>query len=192
MFDGVSRPTARGLWMLAIAIVAVEIAFAAMLVWANTVAEQVHGQRIEQVALADAGMARPGDLADDAFRAVSLPAQDCCATTPLVARIILPPEAMQLADPALLIVSVHDNMLVYIDGQLAAGPGAQDNVSLTGRRPHLAEGRPGRARRGRPGHGRHDQRLLDPGPAARQQPGHVRRHLRLHHLHRHPERALGR
>jgi two-component system, NarL family, sensor histidine kinase UhpB len=137
MFDGVSRPTARGLWMLAIAIVAVEIAFAAMLVWANTVAEQVRGERIEQVALADAGLALPRDLADDAFRQVSLPAQDCCATTPLVARITLPPEAMQLADPALLIVSVHDNMLVYIDGQLAAGSGAQDHVSLTGRRPHL-------------------------------------------------------
>lgn len=129
-----AAPPAARTWALSAFIIALQILFAAALVWANAIAERAPGRLIDHVAMADTGTATPPD---SEFTPTALPGEACCATTPLVFRTTLTAADAALADLAVLIPSAHDNALLYINGTLIAGQGEANGQTTLSRRPIL-------------------------------------------------------
>ena len=117
-------------WPTAVTILTLLIACCVGLLFVNIIAEQVSGRRVTDVLAAD----MPGD----AFVPRTLPHWHCCATTPMRIRTTLDAETAAARDPAVLIVSAHDNARLLVDGALVAGegPGAGDPTNWS-RRPRL-------------------------------------------------------
>lgn len=129
-----NAPPAARVWALPLFIIALQIVFAAALLWANAIAERAPGRLIDHALIADAGVATPPE---SAFTPTALPGEACCATTPLVFRTTLTAADAALTDPAVLIPSAHDNALLYIDGALIAGQGEANGQTTLSRRPIL-------------------------------------------------------
>ena len=129
-------PTAFRAWSLALLIILLQLLFSGGLLWANTVAESAPGRQIARAALAEAGDRDPAALPDAAFASEALPAWRCCARTPLVFRTRLTEADARLSAPAVLVPSAHDNVWLYVDGDLIAGQGRFDST-VTSRRPQL-------------------------------------------------------
>lgn len=123
-------------WILALAIIALQLLFAGLLLWANLIAEQAPGRRIDRLGLADTGAPFASRLPDTAFAQTTLPAGRCCGRGPLVFRTRLTLDDLKLDQPSLLLPSAQDNAWLYIDGQLVAGLGRADST-VTSRRPML-------------------------------------------------------
>lgn len=121
-FEPLGTPT-RGAWIIAAIIVMLQLALSAGLFWVNSIAEDAHGRRVEDVGAAEAPGAGYVHLPDGAFETARLPRQGCCSSGSVIIRTHLTAADAALAEPAILIVSVYDNAMVYIDGQFAAGFG---------------------------------------------------------------------
>ena len=130
------RPTAARAWGLAAAIILLQILFSGALLWANQVAESAPGRRVATVGMAEAGARNPAGLPDSAFAALPLPIGRCCGQTPLVFRTRLTEADARLTAPSLLIPSAHDNVWLYVDGDLVGGQGVPE-ATVTSRRPQL-------------------------------------------------------
>lgn len=117
-------------WPTAAAIFLLLVACSAGLLFVNVDAERVSGLRVTDVLAADT----PGE----AFVPRTLPHWHCCATTPMRIRTTLDAETANARDPAVLIVSAHDNARLFVSGVLVAGegPGAGDPTNWS-RRPRL-------------------------------------------------------
>jgi signal transduction histidine kinase len=128
----------RHTWTLALIIVTLQLALSAGLAWVNLMVEDIPGRRIVELGAAEAAGAIYQNLPDSAFHTVRLPRDRCCSTTNLVFRIRLTEAEASMPDPAVLIVSAHDNALIYIDGQLIGGLGrAEGPAPNMGRQPQL-------------------------------------------------------
>lgn len=129
---------ARHTWRLALIIVALQLALSAGLAWVNFKIEDIPGRRVIEVGAAEATGPIYLNLPDSAFHTVRLPREGCCSTTDLVFRTRLTQAESLLRDPAVLIISAHDNALIYVDGQLIGGLGrAESPVPNMGRQPQL-------------------------------------------------------
>lgn len=107
-------------WRLALIVLALQLVLSAGLIWANDIAERVAGRRIGELRIAEG--AAP-NAPDAVFQPTTLPAERCCATSNLVFRIELTGADAALDDPAVLVVSAHDNAALYVEGVLASGVG---------------------------------------------------------------------
>jgi len=117
-------------WPAAAAILMLLVVCWGGLLFVNALAENVSGRRVVEMLASD--------LPGDAFVARTLPHWHCCATTPMRFRTTLDVETANARDPAVLIVSAHDNARLFVDGELVAGdgPGAGDPTNWS-RRPRL-------------------------------------------------------
>jgi hypothetical protein len=135
--SGAGFPAApRRTWGLAAVIILMQILFSGALLWANIVAEAAPGRLVTSIAMASAGERDPVTLPDADFSATPLPVGLCCEPTPMVFRTRLTAADADLAAPAVLISSAHDNVWLYVDGDLVAGQGRPD-ATVTSRRPQL-------------------------------------------------------
>lgn len=125
-----SLNTAPRRWPTAIIILVLLLACCGILLSVNVVAENVPGRRVSEMLASD----MPGD----ALRPVTLPHWHCCATAPMRFRTTLDADTANLPDPAVLVVSAHDNARLFVDGALVAGegPGAGEPTNWS-RRPRL-------------------------------------------------------
>lgn len=133
--DTAARPSMR-VWALALIIILLQGLLSAGLFWANTVAERAPGRLVASLGRADAGRADPERLPDSAFVSTALPFGACCADGRLIFRTRLSAADADLSAPAVLAPSAHDNVWLYIDGDLIAGQGRPDST-VTSRRPQL-------------------------------------------------------
>lgn len=129
-------PASRRAWGLAAIIIVLQVLFSGALLWANLVAEQAPGRRVESVGFADAGGRDAAALPEAAFEAARLPVGLCCGSTPLVFRTHLTAAEAGLTAPAILVPGAHDNVWLYVDGDLVAGQGRPEST-VTSRRPQL-------------------------------------------------------
>ncbi len=137
MFEGRTTPSLSQSWGLAIFILALQIALGGALSYVNLRAEDIPGRRVAQVLVAYPGQYY-AFLPDTAFQATEIPREECCSTDPVIYRTFLSAAESELADPAVLIVSAHDNALLYVDGVLIAGQGRADGApAVTRRQPQL-------------------------------------------------------
>lgn len=105
-------------------------AFCGGLLVINTTAENVPGRRITEMLVAS--------TPDAAFRPVQLPHWECCSTEPIIFRTILDEATARARDPAILVVSAHDNARLYINGVLTGGEGpTTGDPTNWSRRPRL-------------------------------------------------------
>lgn len=123
---------------MALFILALQIGIGAALTYINLRTEDIPGRRIGHVLAAEA----PGEnytlLPDSDFTQTDIPREECCSTRPVIYRTFLQGGEAAAADLAVLIVSAHDNALLYVDGALVAGQGrAGRPPAVTSRRPHL-------------------------------------------------------
>lgn len=129
-------PAPRRAWGLAAIIIVLQILFSGALLWANVVAEAAPGRLIETVAFAEAGARDVASLPDIAFKPARLPVALCCEASPLVLRTRLTADDAGLTSPSVLVPSAHDNVWLYVDGDLVAGQGRATST-VTSRRPQL-------------------------------------------------------
>ena len=110
------------MWGLALIILALQIGLGAALTYVNLRTEDIPGRRIDQVLAAVSATGTYQFLPDDAFLERQIPREECCATTSVIYRTFLTAEEARLHDVAVLIVSAHDNALLYVDGAEDFGP----------------------------------------------------------------------
>ena len=130
-----ARPSTR-VWALALIIILLQVLLSAGLFWVNSVAERAPGRLVASLGMADTGSASPERQPDSAFVTTSLPVGRCCATRSLVFRTRLSAADAALSEPAVLVPSGHDNVWLYVDGDLIGGQGRPDST-VTSRRPQL-------------------------------------------------------
>ena len=105
-------------------------AFCGGLLVVNTIAENVPGRRVTEMLVASTPEA--------AFRQVALPHWECCATEPIIFRTTLDEATARARDPAVLVVSAHDNARLYVNGVLTGGEGpTTGDPTNWSRRPRL-------------------------------------------------------
>jgi two-component system sensor histidine kinase UhpB len=123
-------PASPHRWPTALTILVLLAAFCAGLLMINATAENVPGRRIAEVQVAST----PGAP----FETATVPYWHCCSTEPIIVRTTLDAETAAARDPAVLIVSAHDNARLYVDGALTGGegPSAGDPTNWS-RRPRL-------------------------------------------------------
>lgn len=102
-------------WPTAIGVLLLLAAFCTALLFVNATAENVPGRRVDTVEFAPA----PGAP----FLPAQLPTWHCCSTESMWFRTTLDAETAAKREPAVLIVSAHDNARLFIDGELVAGEG---------------------------------------------------------------------
>lgn len=124
--DPVSQPR----WPTALTILLLLAAFCGGLLVINATAENVPGRRVSELQVA----ATP----EAPFRTVTLPHWECCSTEPIIFRTTLDAETAAARDPAILIVSAHDNARLYVNGVLTGGEGpTTGDPTNWSRRPRL-------------------------------------------------------
>lgn len=133
--DTAARPSSR-VWALALIIIALQVLLSAGLFWVNTVAEQAPGRLVASLGVMDGGKRSYADLPQGALETRRLPYGRCCGGDPLVFRTRLSEADAALTAPAVLIPSAHDNVWLYIDGDLIGGQGQLEST-VTSRRPQL-------------------------------------------------------
>jgi two-component system sensor histidine kinase UhpB len=117
-------------WSTALTIFVLLAAFCGGLLMINATAENVPGRRVDEVQVAATPTAP--------LRTVTLPHWECCSTEPIIFRTILDAETANTRDPAVLIVSAHDNARLYVDGVLTGGEGpTTGDPTNWSRRPRL-------------------------------------------------------
>jgi len=133
-----SPPTSSLTWILAGAILALQLAMSAALLYVNYRTEDIPGRRVAELVAAESSSPRYELLPDAAFAPVTIPREECCETNVVIYRTRMSASEAHLAYPAVLIVSAHDNALLYVDGVLVAGQGRVDGPApAMGRRPQL-------------------------------------------------------
>lgn len=139
MFNSNSSKASKGqIWGLALVILALQIGLGATLTYINLRTEDIPGRRIERVLAAEAPSESYEFLPDSAFSETQIPREECCATAPVIYRSFLREDEAAARDLAVLIVSAHDNALLYVDGALVSGLGrAGRPPAVTSRRPQL-------------------------------------------------------
>jgi two-component system, NarL family, sensor histidine kinase UhpB len=126
------------MWPLAAAIIALQLAMSAVLLYINYRAEDIPGRRVVELVAAESSDARYEAFPDSAFMEVSIPREECCDTNAVIYRTRLSADEAAAPYPAVLIVSAHDNALLYVDGVLVGGQGrAEGPPPALGRRPQL-------------------------------------------------------
>lgn len=126
------------MWTLAAILVAMQLIMSAVLLYVNYRIEDIPGRRVSELVVAQSGSAGYELLPDAAFAPTIIAREECCATRALIYRTHLTHAEANLAYPAVLIVSAHDNALLYVDGVLVAGQGRVNGVApAMGRRPQL-------------------------------------------------------
>lgn len=123
-------PASKPRWPTALIILLLLAAFCGGLLVINATAENVPGRRIDHIQVA----ATP----NAPFRQVTLPHWECCSTEPIIFRTVLDADTANARDPAVLIVSAHDNARLYVDGALTGGEGpTTGDPTNWSRRPRL-------------------------------------------------------
>jgi two-component system sensor histidine kinase UhpB len=131
-------PASRLTWALALVIVALQLALSACLYWVNFLTEDIPGRRIAEVLAAESPTLGYVALPAEAFTQATIPREECCETNAIIYRSQLTAADASARYPAVLIISAHDNALVYVDGQIVGGLGrAEGPAPLMGRRPLL-------------------------------------------------------
>lgn len=125
-------------WLLALAIVALQLAFSIGLLYVNLRTEDIPGRRVSEVLAAESPTRGFVDLPDAAFQLTPIPREECCTTNAVIYRTRLTQQESRLSSPSVLIVSAHDNAMLYVDGVLVGGLGrAEGPPPIMGRRPLL-------------------------------------------------------
>lgn len=131
-----STPTST--WRLAFVIIALQLCFAAALFYVNWRTEDIPGRRVAEALAAQSPSTEYAALPESAFEMTRIPREECCATNAVIYRTHLTEADAALLHPAVLVVSAHDNALLYIDGELVAGVGRIEGPPPSaGRRPQL-------------------------------------------------------
>lgn len=123
-------PASQPRWPTTLVILLLLAAFCGGLLIINATAENVPGRRVADGLVADT----PGAT----FQPATLPHWNCCSTEPLIFRTTLDAQTANARDPALLVVSAHDNARLYVDGVLVGGEGpSTGDPTNWSRRPRL-------------------------------------------------------
>lgn len=131
-------PSSRLTWALALLIIVLQLSFSAALVYINWRTEDIPGRQIDHLLAAASPTDAYVQMPDSAFSPATIPREECCDTTAIIYRTTLTEAESRLLYPAVLIVSAHDNALLYVDGRLVAGLGRAGGPPPTmGRRPQL-------------------------------------------------------
>lgn len=125
-----SNRTSHARWPTTLTLLLLLVAFCVGLLVINATAENVPGRRVTNVLVSTT----PGAP----FRPVTLPHGECCATTPVIFRTTLDEQTAHARDPAVLVVSAHDNARLYVNGVLTGGEGpSTGDPTNWSRRPRL-------------------------------------------------------
>lgn len=139
MFDArTPPPSSRLTWALALLIIVLQLTLSAGLIYINWRTEDIPGRRVDAPLAALSPTQSYAPLPDSAFSVTSIPREECCATNAIIYRTYLTESEAVLPYPAVLVISAHDNALLYVDGRLVAGLGrAEGPPAIMGRRPQL-------------------------------------------------------
>ena len=116
-----SSPTRT--WWIAATILMVQVVFCGALLLINLVAEQAAGRQVSVVTFASPTPDTMQSGAGGVYRPIALNADQCCSAPQVTVHTLLTASDARLTDPALLIVSAHDNAFVFVGGERVGGQG---------------------------------------------------------------------